>query len=451
MNLRSGSHVSVIGGGPAGSFFALFALHFARQAGRQLHVTIFEPRDFNRPGPWGCNMCAGLIPVRTLRELALIGLDVPERIIRARIRHYALHTAAGRIHLAQPDPDGDVCSVYRGNGSRGGPPWPESVSFDGFLLAAAESRGAEVITDRATAISTHPRPTVTSRCHTIAADLVVLAAGVNRHTIRFTDLAYRPPPRQQMAQTEFCVGGEAVRATLGDTVHIFLPRDGSFNFGTLVPKGPCINVSLLGRDLPRGILEHFLTQPRVEALLPDNDGRACGCRPHIAMGPARPLFADRFVAVGDAGITRLYKDGIGTALRTARQAAYTAICCGVSAVDFRDHYAPLCRDIATDNRAGRFLFAFTRVFQHHCSLALPHLRSIAAEQALPPAERRHSRLLWGMFTGTHPYRRLLAMALHPGLQVGLLRHLLADLPQPRRDPLVDYTYRRADGTSIETE
>ncbi len=424
--------IAVIGGGPAGCFFAIFALHFARQVDLDLQVTIFEPRDFRRVGPWGCNMCAGLIPLRILDELKEIGVVVPPHILRERISHYTLHTAAGQIRLPQPDPDGDVVSVYRGGGPRCGPAWSHPISFDSFLLDTARSRGAEVVPERVTTVTLGAHPCVQTKEKRFSADLVVLAAGVNRHAIQFTNLRYQPPPRQQMAQTELCLGDKAVRRALGESVHIFLPRDGSLSFGTLVPKGPCINLSLLSDKLPKGAIARFLALPEVTALLPQSPARACGCRPRIAVGPGRPLYADRFVAVGDAGITRLYKNGIGTALRTARQAAYTAAFHGIGEDDFLTYYAPLCSEIAWDNRAGRFLFAFTHIFQHYQWLTLPHLRSIAAEQALPPAERLHSRLMWGMFTGTHPYRDLLAMACRPALHVQLLHHLLE--PEPGAGP-----------------
>jgi flavin-dependent dehydrogenase len=422
--LTPGARLAVIGGGPAGSSFALFALHFARQVGLDLQVTVFEPRDFSRPGPWGCNMCAGLIPVRVLQLLAEIGVTVPPSVIRQRISHYTLHTAAGQICLPQPDPEGEVISVYRGGGPRDAPPWPQPISFDGFLLDTARSRGAEVIPTRATSVTLHPRPQIATDQGNFPADLVVLAAGVNRSAVHFTDLAYQPPARHQMAQTELHLGMDGVRAALGGSVHVFLPQDETLKFGTLIPKGPCINVSLLGGDLPQSSIARFLAFPEVAALLPPQVSCICGCRPRIAVSPARPLYADRFVAVGDAGITRLYKNGIGSALRTARQAAYAAVNHGVSAAEFHNHYAPVCQEIIQDNRAGHFLFTFTRVFQYYRWLTLPHLRSIAAEQALPPAERRHSQLLWGMFTGTYPYRQLLRMACHPSLQVRLLRGLI---------------------------
>lgn len=425
--LSSGGRIAVIGGGPAGSFFALFALHYARQVGLDLQVTIFEPRDFSKEGPPGCNMCAGLIPMRVIRELANIGIEVPPRLILNRISHYTLHTAAGQIFVPQPDPDGDVVSVYRGNGPGRCAAMSDQVSFDGFLLDAAQAQGVEVLSDAVTEVTLRPRPHVQTKQREIGVDLVVLAAGVNRRQVRFNDFPYRSPPRRKMAQTELCLEKEAAGPKLGQSVHVFLPRDGSLEFGTLAPKGSCINASLLGRKLPKGSIDHFLAHPNVKTVLPEGAVRACSCEPRISVGSGRPQYGERFVAVGDAGTTRLYKNGIGTALRTARRAAHTAVHYGVDESRFRAHYAPLCREITRDNRAGRFLFSFINVFQHYRRLTLPHMRSIAAEQFMLPAKRLHSRLLWGMFTGTYTYRQLLAMACHPALQTRLARHLMQEL------------------------
>ena len=66
------------------------------------------------------------------------------------------------------------------------------------------------------------------------------------------------------------------------------------------------------------------------------------------------------VMVGDCGQTRLYKDGIGAAYRTAKAAATTAIFHGIAAGDFAQHFGPVCRALATDNTIGKVIFAFTR-------------------------------------------------------------------------------------------
>jgi hypothetical protein len=175
----------------------------------------------------------------------------------------------------------------------------------------------------------------------------------------------------------------------------------------------------------------FLDLPEVTSLVATRGATSCSCRPRIAVGPARPLFADRFVAIGDAGVTRLYKNGIGSALHTAHRAAHTIFLHGVGAEDFRRHYGPLCREIERDNKAGRFLFAFSRVFRRYRLLTLPHLHSVIAERAMPPEKRIHSRFLWAMFTGAYPYRHLVRMAMHPLLHLRLLRGAMAAVRHSR--------------------
>ncbi|MBP2684526.1 MAG: hypothetical protein H6Q79_2565, partial [Deltaproteobacteria bacterium] len=59
--LDDGSRVAVIGGGPAGSFFTYFLFEMAERIGMKLAVDIYEPRDFTKTAPHGCNMCGGII------------------------------------------------------------------------------------------------------------------------------------------------------------------------------------------------------------------------------------------------------------------------------------------------------------------------------------------------------------------------------------------------------
>jgi hypothetical protein len=40
--LKDGANFAVIGGGPTGSFFSIFALKMAKMIGKELQVTIFE-------------------------------------------------------------------------------------------------------------------------------------------------------------------------------------------------------------------------------------------------------------------------------------------------------------------------------------------------------------------------------------------------------------------------
>jgi 2-polyprenyl-6-methoxyphenol hydroxylase-like FAD-dependent oxidoreductase len=91
--------VGVVGGGPAGSLFAQYALRFAEQAGSQLQVTIYEGKDFHRRGPMGCNMCAGLIPNQVLSQLTELELQFPPDMFLGTIAEYALATAARQARV----------------------------------------------------------------------------------------------------------------------------------------------------------------------------------------------------------------------------------------------------------------------------------------------------------------------------------------------------------------
>ena len=71
--LVDGSRVAVMGAGPAGSFFAYFLLDMAQRVGLSLQVDLYEPRDFSRSGPVGCNMDAGIISESLVQHLAAEG------------------------------------------------------------------------------------------------------------------------------------------------------------------------------------------------------------------------------------------------------------------------------------------------------------------------------------------------------------------------------------------
>jgi flavin-dependent dehydrogenase len=141
---------------------------------------------------------------------------------------------------------------------------------------------------------------------------------------------------------------------------------------------------------------------------------SCQCAPKInVLGVPRP-FADRVVFIGDSGATRLYKDGIGAAYRTAKAAARTAVFHGVSEQDFATHYLPACTRIEKDNAIGRFMFGMTTYLQKSPRTRRALLAMTAAEQTRAGASRRMSAVLWDLFTGSSSYREILARTFHPG-------------------------------------
>ena len=426
MKLSAGSRVAVVGGGPAGSFFAIHLLKGARAAGLPLKVVLFEPKLFQLPGPAGCNMCAGILSSRVVTGLQELGLTLPPAVIMGRLHRYVLHWRQTTVAIEQPDPTRQILSVFRGAGPKGGAAPPEA-SFDAFLLSQAVAAGAVLVRERVLEVDFPPGELAEVRtAHTQSPfDLVVLACGVNARPPHFFGVNYQKPPTTTMAQDEIRLD----QPSDPGTVHVYCDEPLGLLFGGLVPKGEYVNVSLLGHGLPGRGLEHFLAALRERGVLAGEPERLCGCRPRVAIGPASGFYGDRFVAVGDAVVTRLYKDGIGSALHIAQCAAHVALEHGISNRDFRRHYRPAVRAIERDNRYGYWLFRMWQRVKGKGILSTVGQRTLMAEAQLAPAWRIHSALLWYMFTGDAPYRSTMFGLLS---RRSLRNLLLAAWPRPAR-------------------
>ena len=411
---RSPLRIAVIGGGPAGSFFALYALQYAQQAGREVSITLYEGKDFRRPGPLGCNMCAGIVPVSDLRQFRTLGITVPPEMILSRIGSYALHTSAGTLQAVQPDAQAEIISVYRGSGPARAPDMGR-ISFDEMLLEEALARGARLKPLFAERIRRGRPVEVEAGGKTEKYDLVVLAAGVHGRSLSLEGFEYQPPLLGSMCQTELHLSREVVEQQLGSSVHIFLPPDEIAAYGILIPKGPFVTVSLLRPRHQMRSLRQFLDLREVADILGPERHPACGCLPKVSVGLARNIASDGFVAIGDASATRLYKNGIGSALATAERTAWTAIYRGCSRADFEAIYMPLCRSLHRDNQVGRLLFLQVPLLKRFGVVSKAHYMVAAARPRHCRVSELHARILWGMFTGAYSYRSLFRMAVTPPL------------------------------------
>jgi flavin-dependent dehydrogenase len=150
--IETGTRVAIIGGGPAGSFFALYLLHYAREEGIQPDITIYEQRDMNELGPKGCKGCAGILSRSTLRKLDELSLALPEEVIQSRIENYVVHSPSASISISNPEKGAKIISIYRGGGPRLSH-YENRISFDGWLLRQAQERGVRVVKQRVSRIS----------------------------------------------------------------------------------------------------------------------------------------------------------------------------------------------------------------------------------------------------------------------------------------------------------
>jgi len=420
LRLNDGARVAVVGGGPAGSFFGYFLLELAERAGVRLKVDVYEPRDFSAAAPAGCNMCGGIVSESLVQALVTEGISIPPTVVQRGIDSYVLHTDVGSVRIETPLREMRIAAVFRG-------PGPRDVrrvkwgSFDGFLQNRVREKGAEVKRGRVQEIDRESgRPRVRTKDGSLETyDLVAVAVGVNSAALASLQNVvpeYRPPRTTKTFIGEYYLGEAGVAAVLGSSMHVFLLSIPRLEFAAIIPKGDYATVCLLGREIDNELVREFLESPAVRECLPPESyagQSSCHCRPSINVGGAVRPFSDRIVFIGDCGYTRLYKDGIGAAYRTAKAAATTALFHGVSAADFEKHYWPACRAIGDDNRIGALTFAVTRRVQGAGFLLRAMLRMTSVEQRRAGEHRRMSLVLWDLFTGSASYRNIFLRTLRP--------------------------------------
>lgn len=426
--LGDGARVAVIGGGPAGAFFAHFLLDLAARAGRQIDVDIYEPRDFTQVGAQGCNGCAGIVSERLVQMMAADGIDLPDAVVQRNIDSYMVHMDTGSARITPPRPGTRIAAVHRGAGPRDltTAKW---TGLDAHVLQLAIDRGARVIHQRVSNVAwVEGRPVVDASQQGAATyDLLAVTTGVNSALLKlFAEITpgYEPPQTSKTYIREYFLGAATVDATLGDTIQVFLLDIPGLEFGMLIPKGEYVTACLLGEEMGNDLMQQFLAAPEVRRCLPPGvalERPSCQCAPRINVLGARQPYGDRIVFIGDSASTRLYKDGIGSAYRTAKAAAAAAIHHGVSAEDFRRHYLPACQAIESDNQVGRLIFAVVSQLRQSRFARNIVLQMILDEQGQPSQLRHMSAMQWDMYTGSGSYRQIMLRMLHPAFVWSMIK------------------------------
>jgi flavin-dependent dehydrogenase len=428
--LQDGSRIAVIGAGPAGSMFSYFFLNMAEAISLEVAVDMFEPRRFCHRGPAGCNHCGGIVSESLVQRLATEGIMLPDDVVQRGIESYTLHMDVGDVEISTPLMEKRIAAIYRGNGPRNSEPL-DTYSFDGYLLELAQKKGATVIRRLVTDVrreDDHMRVHCADR-FSDNYDLVVMATGVNSRlmeTLENQTQEFQRPGRTRTFICEFHLGRDVIRETFGPSMHVFLLDIPRLEFAALIPKGDYVTLCLLGDDIDDELMDRFFNSSEVRSCFPGGVIRdhVCHCYPRINIKAARPAYGDRLVIIGDSGTTRLFKDGIGAAYRTAKAAAKTAVFHGVSAEDFRTHYAPLCRAINNDNQMGKVVFGFGSLVQKSRFARRGVLRMTSNEQKKNDGPRRMSGVLWDLFSGSAPYTDVFLRTLHPAYLGSLLWNLL---------------------------
>jgi hypothetical protein len=241
------------------------------------------------------------------------------------------------------------------------------------------------------------------------------------------ETGFQQPKLVQTFIREYFVGIDQIERHMGrHTIHFFLLDIPGLDFAALVPKGDFVTGILLGKDLSQEIVEAFFKTDEVKKCMPPGwlpEEFACRCAPRINITGAIHPYADRMVFLGDSGVSRLYKDGIGAAYRAAKHAAVTAIFHGIADEDFRRHYWPACRSTENDNRVGKLIFKVVHFIKPRRFMINGMIQMVASEQTKEANQRWMSNILWDMFTGSAPYQDIMIRISNPAFWGRFIWHV----------------------------
>jgi len=435
--LKNGSKIAIIGGGPGGSFFAHFASAYAKEAGLDVSVKIYDRKSFCQRGPRGCNMCAGVISENLFNSMEEEGISIADFCVQRKIEGYCFQTQDESVVLHHPvvGHKPKIVTVFRGNG----PLQSEhegNISFDDYLLNHVKKQGVEItfeivkdfkLPDR----DGDPVKVISGDGNSkseFEADLVVGAFGVNTgmmEKVANMGFGYKPPKTVRTCQCEIMLSQEHIENTFGNNIFVFALGKCELKFASITPKADYVTVNLVGRkDLTRNNLIDFLKHPAVKKLMPEKweiPNNFCMCISKIPITYANHPFADRVVVLGDASISRSYKSGIESAFNMAKISAYTAFKNGVSATSFMNGYfKPAKRLLARDNFYGIMMLKINDYISSNRQLANRQVKLVKSADDTKTASLINE-ILWNMLTGNVPYKEIFIKAISLRL---ILRTLL---------------------------
>jgi len=390
MELKDGSRILVLGGGPAGSFFAIHLLKQAKKQHKNINVSIIERRmvleNFRTIQKIkGCNFCAGVISPRLQKELIKNNLELPSEVICETFTHIWIQGLWKNFPFKVPTGQA-ILSVFRGSL----PPKTENGDhgMDAFLLKKAVEEGADIIPGDAQNIQYNPEnfPSVIVKppmgdVFTVSSDFVCICTGINGYSEKEFKkdnfwMSYQklnplfvPPKVRPTLIFEMKPGSRYLKKYMHKELYIIVSKSKKLNLEhiVLIPKREYLTIALVGKSIDRAcfpedtekIIRIFLSLSRIKSILPNisyhNTPISCTCYPYMAVAPAKNSFSNRIAITGDALGARLYRDGLYSAFISAQALARTVMDQGVDQKSLSEGYGWVARWLKKDNQYGKLV------------------------------------------------------------------------------------------------
>ena len=391
MLINDGDTVCVVGGGPGGSACAMVLLQEARQLGRKIRVVLIEHKKFSENRHY--NQCIGVLspPFEDILKNEL-DLTLPENLVLNDMEGYCLHSDLLSLDLIGEE-SGRSVSVTRSK-------------FDAFMLEEAQKAGAQVVHNRVTSIEVnHDGVLVYSEGDNFKCAVVVGAFGLDDGTCRIFEQGtpYRQPDFLNTVITRLYPGEEFIQS-MGSTIHAFLLSHPGLEFGAVTPKGEHISINIAGRKVSSHIMMEFLRSVPVQRFLPPHKRREKPLnyfKGKFPIAPARNLFGDRYVTIGDAaGLMRPFKGkGINSAINTGIYSARSIMRHGVSKQAFAENFYHDCSVLTEDLPFGRGVRILTNLATRF--KFMDHMIAVAAERP------DFMKAMFGSVSGHDPYKKII--------------------------------------------
>jgi flavin-dependent dehydrogenase len=432
---------AIVGGGPAGAFFAIFLLREAQRLNKDVDVVIVERKTMIKIGDdswWskGCNFGAGGVSPRLNAIMEKARIHVPAEIIRGEINRIWIQGMWKNIPLKVPK-QMKMYSVFRGS-----LPFKlkdQQRGLDAILLGKAIEAGAKYLQGEAIEItcSDSSMPVLVVKqasggVISLPASFVAIATGVNAQagkdyreiplirSLKKLNPDFVPARLRKTIVFELSVPRKILEKNLKKEIYFieYGSRELPLEHVALVPKGDHLTVSAIGEFIDKAVLpkesrkiiKKIVDLPQLKRILPNiaNYPVACTCVPRMTVGVARSPYAERVALIGDAVGSRLYKDGLYSALLSASQLAHIVMHQGLDKRTLIKEYGKTVKWLSRDNRFGKLVFRSIRLTFSAPMLSRILYQTFATELKIKDKNKRPlGQVLWKIASGDSDYREIL--------------------------------------------